>query len=130
MPAETDLSILLKELQPILNPGEFVFTSVKDAPQSAGSSPLFFFREAEGITLVLERTRADELHLSYNSVQAWITLGVSSSLEAIGLTAAVASALARAGIPCNMVAGYHHDHCFVPFEQAGKAMEVLQGLTR
>lgn len=130
MPPETDLSLLLKELHPILNPGEYVFTSVKDAIQSSDSSPLFIFREAEGMTLVMERARADELQLPYSAVQAWITLGVYSSLEAVGLTAAVSNALTRAGIPCNMVAGYHHDHCFVPIELAYRAMEVLQELTR
>jgi hypothetical protein len=54
-----------------------------------------------------------------------ITLTVFSSLEGIGLTAAVSDALTRDGIPCNMVAAYHHDHVFVPSDKAERAMAVL-----
>jgi uncharacterized protein len=43
-----------------------------------------------------------------------ITLDVHSALDGVGLTAAVAVALAAEGIPCNMIAAHHHDHVFVP----------------
>jgi hypothetical protein len=54
-----------------------------------------------------------------------ITLNVYSALDGVGLTAAVARALADLGIACNMVAGFHHDHAFVP---ATRADDALQGL--
>jgi hypothetical protein len=57
-----------------------------------------------------------------------IVLEVFSSLEGVGLTAAVASALSTHAIPCNMVAAFHHDHVFVPSDKAELAMEVLKGL--
>lgn len=59
---------------------------------------------------------------------AWITLTVHSDLQAVGLTAAVATSLADAGISCNVVAAAHHDHLFVPVESAGLAIAVLQAL--
>jgi hypothetical protein len=59
---------------------------------------------------------------------AWITLQVHSDLAAVGLTAAFSSALAQAGISCNVVAGMHHDHLFVPVDQAQQAMRSLQAL--
>lgn len=51
-----------------------------------------------------------------------------SALEAVGLTAAVALALTDAGISCNVVAGFHHDHLFVPFGRAAEAVAVLEAL--
>ena len=54
-----------------------------------------------------------------------ITLGVQSSLEAVGLTAAVAGALTAVGISANVVAAFHHDHVFVPAERAADAMARL-----
>ena len=59
---------------------------------------------------------------------AWITLRVHSDLAAVGLTAAFARALADAGIACNVVAGVHHDHLFVPADRAGDALAALRAL--
>jgi hypothetical protein len=53
---------------------------------------------------------------------------VQSDLSAVGLTAAFSSALADAGISCNVVAGVFHDHLFVPVDQATQAMLTLQAL--
>jgi uncharacterized protein len=61
-------------------------------------------------------------------VAAWITLTVHSALEAVGLTAAFSKALADVNISCNVVAGYYHDHIFVPQQDAEKAMAVLESL--
>lgn len=59
-----------------------------------------------------------------------ITLKVYSALDGVGLTAAVASALAGQGIPCNMVAAYHHDHVFVPSDKAEETMKILIALQK
>ena len=53
---------------------------------------------------------------------------VHSSLAAVGLTAALSGALASAGIPANVIAGYHHDHVLVPLDSWEDAVEVLHGL--
>lgn len=60
----------------------------------------------------------------------WLTLDVHSSLVAVGFTAAVSNALARAGIPANMIAGFHHDHILVPEDRAEEAVSCLQRLSR
>jgi hypothetical protein len=54
---------------------------------------------------------------------------VHSSLEAVGLTAAVAAVLAAAGISANLVAAFHHDHVFVPADRAGEALDRLRRLS-
>ncbi len=51
-----------------------------------------------------------------------------SDLQAVGLTAAVATALAEAGISCNVVAAAYHDHLFVPVESASQAIAALRTL--
>jgi uncharacterized protein len=61
---------------------------------------------------------------------AWLTLSVHSDLQAVGLTAAVAAALARAGVACNVIAAAHHDHLFVPLEAADAALVALNALSR
>ena len=59
---------------------------------------------------------------------AWITLGVESPLTAVGLTAAVSTALAEAGIACNVVAAMRHDHVFVPFDRAARRWRCCERL--
>jgi hypothetical protein len=87
------------------------------------------FKEEEGWTVVLNQQLADKLGLSYTYVAAWITLTIHSSLEAVGLTAAFATALGNEGISCNVVAAYYHDHIFVAKQDAERAMHTLQKLT-
>ncbi|WP_367890127.1 ACT domain-containing protein [Rhodobacter calidifons] len=54
---------------------------------------------------------------------------MQSDLAAVGLTAAFAGALGREGISCNVVAGYHHDHLFVPWDRRWDAMVALRALS-
>ena len=128
MPGETNLSKLLREMEPELNMGEFVFCTTDSSGRAAALDPLGSFREKEGVTVILPSSQADDLGLSYSMVFAWITLTVHSSLEAVGLTAAVSRALAEADIPCNVVAAFYHDHLFVPVDDAPRAMDVLMNL--
>lgn len=128
MAGESALATLLGSLAPQLNPGTYVFCSL-----AAGQAPdpqhiIGSFREAEGLSLILAQEQADRLGLDYDYVAAWISLSVHSALSAVGLTAAFAGALAAAGISCNVVAGYYHDHLFVAAADAERAMAVLRQL--
>ena len=126
---ETNLQTLLASMSPKLDDTEWVFTvvgeedAVRLTPHAVAS-----FREAEGLTLVLPQVAADDLK-RVRAPMKRITLEVPSSLEAVGLTAAVASALAEEGISANVVAAYYHDHIFVPKASADRALAVLQALT-
>ena len=123
MTGETDLTVLLSGLDARVREGEFVFATTElDLPAEAR------IVEREGTTLVLRRADAEAAGVGFEAVFAWITLEVHSSLEAVGLTAAGSSALADAGIPCNMLAGYYHDHLLVPSERAAEALELLRTL--
>ena len=124
---ETDLEVLLASLTPVLNGGSYVF--VHSVGEAGSEDAVVTVAEPEGRTLVLPRERAEFLGLPYGFVSSWITLQVHSSLEAVGLTAAVAGALAEAGISANVVAGYYHDHVFVPEGRREDAMRVLQQLS-
>ncbi|WP_446040164.1 ACT domain-containing protein [Streptomyces sp. SID1121] len=135
MSGEKDLRALLSGMRPELNPGRYVFTTVggpagSDGPAGipSGVTPVVTVAEREGLTLVVRLEEADAAGLPYDYVAGWITLRVHSALEAVGLTAAVAQELATAGVSCNVVAGFHHDHLFVPFERAAGAVALLEDL--
>ncbi|MEL6926284.1 MAG: ACT domain-containing protein [Bacteroidota bacterium] len=128
MKAETNLKRMLQQLSPVQHDGAYVFVSVPDIPELLRKHLVMHFREMEGHTLILPRTVADEHQLSYDFIAAWITLKVHSALAAVGLTAAFSTHLAKAGISCNVVAGYYHDHIFVAEADAQRAMELLENL--
>lgn len=128
MAGETSLATLLRSMSPQLNDGEYVFCSLPDRSLLQDCEVLGSFREREGLTVILARQQAERLGLGFDYVAAWITLNVHSALEAVGLTAAFAGALGNAGISCNVIAGYYHDHLFVGQADAGRAMQVLQQL--
>ncbi|EZP31445.1 ACT domain-containing protein [Pseudomonas sp. RIT288] len=128
MAGETLLTTLLRSMSPQLNAGEYVFCTLCDGQLPSGVEIVGSFREQEGLTVILERSQAEHAGFSFDYVAAWITLNVHSALEAVGLTAAFASALGKAGISCNVIAGYYHDHLFVGQADAERAMQVLRDL--
>lgn len=132
MTGEKDLKKLLKSMSPELLDGEVVFCTFPDAHYGAYPKlePLASIREAEGLTLVIQKSKADEHHLGYESVFRQITLNIHSSLDAVGLTAAFSNQLSVYGISANVIAGYYHDHIFVQSELAEKALQALLELTR
>lgn len=124
----SDLQGMLQQLQPTLHPGVYVFCTLPADADVAQLQALAIVREAEGITLVLREEDAAAAGLSALFRAAWISLQVHSDLAAVGLTAALAGALAEQGIACNIMAGVHHDHLFVPTERAADALAALQAL--
>ncbi len=125
---ESDLSLLLRGLNPVLHPGEYVFCTVDSAEMPPHCLPLATFQESEGLSLILDRNQAEKSGLAYSFPCAWITLSIHSALNAVGLTAVVSSALAEQAISCNIIAGYYHDHLFIPLDAADQALQILRNL--
>ena len=122
----TDLPHLLTSMQPKLLAGEYVFTTVSGSLiDYIDLNPIASFVEAEGLTLVLAKTVADNAALKYQGTFRQITLTVHSSLDAVGLTAAVSAKLTEYNISANVIAAFYHDHVFVPFDKAEAALTAL-----
>ncbi len=131
MSADRQLAELLRALKPVQRPGAFVFVVVGDAAAAREiDDVLTSIVKPEGAALVVPQSRADRCGLAYEFVGAWITLQVHSALDAVGLTAAVSTALATSGIPCKVLAGFHHDHLLVPSDRAQDALGILEELSR
>ncbi|UJW75042.1 ACT domain-containing protein [Rhizobium sp. SL42] len=127
----SDLSALLAGLEPMLVDGEFVYATVSPdmLADCLAMQPIGLFHEAEGLTLILPREAADAVNLEASAPLRCITITVHSSLEAVGMTAALATALTREGISANVVAAYYHDHIFVPVADAHRAIEAIRALS-
>jgi hypothetical protein len=125
MEGEINLKNILKNLNPSLNEGEYVYCTVDNIDKIPLSKILFLFKEKESITIIIKKEYAEELNLNFSYVASWITLNVHSSLSAVGLTAKFSKALSDAGISCNVVAAYFHDHIFVDEKDSVKAISTL-----
>jgi uncharacterized protein len=123
---------MIAGMTPILQPETFIFcTSTDDAVLAAAIGKSFaLVRETEGVTLVLALPDAQHFGFDTSLPMARIVLEVFSALDGIGLTAAVATALADEGISCNVIAAYHHDHIFVPKDHAEQALRILQAVQK
>jgi hypothetical protein len=122
---ETDLGLMLSTMSVVRRPGTFTYVSVTDPPPELLAVAQAIVTEEESTTLVLPVQAADATGLGVTVELAWLTLEVHSSLEAVGLTAAVSARLAACGIACNVIAGYHHDHLLVPVARADEAVDAL-----
>lgn len=124
--AVPDLSEILSNLSVRQRPGRWCVVS--GVPVPVGATAAATVAEDEGMTAVLSVGDAERLGARPEFVAAWLTLEVRSALDTVGLTAAVAGALAAEGISCNVLAGYYHDHLLVPIDQAERSIAVLNAL--
>jgi len=127
MSGERDLTRLLASLAPALDPEPYVFVGGLDVVPP-GIMPLATFREAEGLSLVVAVSMWAATGRPASAPYARLTMMVHSSLEAVGMTAAIAAALTERNISANVVAAYHHDHIFVPWDRRQEAMEAIKAL--
>lgn len=121
---------MISGMSPSVRPGRFVFVATQDKSLETQLLPraISIFREAEGVSLLVPVDDAERAGFDVSLPMCCITLNVYSSLEGVGLTAAVSGALAKEGIPCNMIAALRHDHVFVPEHLCDRAMRVLEAL--
>lgn len=132
MSGETHLSTLIASMRPVLLDESYVFACLNqsqlpllDRLQCKGT-----FLEEEGTTVIISKQQAIQFDIFYDCVFRCITLTVHSSLQAVGLTAAFANQLKQAGISANVVAGFYHDHIFVPEADARLALAALLQLAQ
>lgn len=126
----TELETLLKSMSPALHPDVYVFCTVEGAyADYAHLKPKASFYEDEGLTLLLTQSAAASAKIPFDATFKMITLTVHSSLEAVGLTAAVSAKLTEHGISANVIAAYYHDHILVQSERAADALKALSELS-
>ena len=130
MTSQRDLARLLATMTASAREGEYAFVTRASADPGLAVTASASVRETEGFTYVVPCAVADAHGLAYDFRAAWLTLDVHSALDAVGLTAAVSTALARHGIPCNVLAGFHHDHLLVAADRRDDALAVLADLAR
>lgn len=116
-------------MTPELNKGAYVSVTLTDLAKIYRWDTICEFKEKEGVTVIWEKSEANELNFQYDFIAAWITLKMYSSLMVIGLTAAFQQALTIHNISCNVVAGYFHDHIFVDRNNTERAVTVLKNLS-
>lgn len=128
-PGEKSLDKLLSTLTTVLHPKTYVFTSI-DTPRDLPplSEIQLLFRETEAVTVIITKDYAEERCINYFFPCNMITLNVTSSLEAVGFMAAIATRLAKLGMGVNPVSGFYHDHLFVPEDRAQEAVAELRKL--
>ena len=130
MSGELDLGALLRTLTTQLDNGLYVFATMSDADVPQDLIPKMCFREAEGTTLILSQSQAEAHGIAWEFPCRMITLDVHSSLDAVGFIAVIASKLAEAGMGVNPVAGFYHDHLFVPDGREDEALAILRQIAR
>ena len=127
--AMIELHEMLAALTVSVRPDRYTFvTMASPAKLKLDDSIEAVVREVEGTTVVttVDRARARGWDIGFEA--AWLTIEIHSALEAVGLTAALSAVLAEAGIPCNVLAGFHHDHLLVPPDRVDDSLAAIESL--
>jgi len=125
VPGETDLAAMLATLGVQRRPGVFTYIAVEVPTAGLIAAAHAVVKEGRLTTIVLPIDAAERAGQLATVELAWLTVTVQSSLEAVGLTAAISARLTALDIPCNVLAGYHHDHLLVPVDRVDDAVDAL-----
>jgi hypothetical protein len=127
MSMETQLPALLLGAKPEVREGVFVLVAGEVPPQLRQLGRV----TTNGVrSIILSKAEADAAGLRYPFVASWITVRIHSTVTAARLTNTVVEALQAAGIRCVVVAGFAHNHLFVPENRTEEALAVLAGVSR
>ena len=98
--------ICMSDLQPDLLIDNYVFCTFpqKKYGDLEHLSPIGFFQENEGITLVITEKMANLHNLSFEGIFKCISLKLISTLSSVGLTTKIANLLANKDISANIYA--------------------------
>jgi len=115
------------KLTPKLLDGAFEYKTIstRDFAKIGGEIPqntVAMIKESEAVTIIVPTDKTD------GEIWAWIVNTNITSLTATGITAAFSETLAKANIPCNVIAAYYHDHILVPYSMKDKAVEILKNV--
>ena len=127
MSGEMDLAVLLRSMEPVLDAAPYGY-GVVPVGGVVPDGVFAVIAEAEGMTVVAAVDLLSLAGIAFDGQWARISLTVHSALAAVGLTAAIAAALAKQGISANVVAGFYHDHVFVQWARRADAMAALNAL--
>lgn len=117
-------------LKPMLADEEHGFATIPiGSGWPSGLVPVATFAEAEGASVIALAELLKGVGIEHEAGWAKITIGADTKLDDVGVSAKIASALAEKGISANIVAAYHHDHVFVPWDRREEAMTVLTNLS-
>jgi hypothetical protein len=130
MAGSHDLKHLLSGMAPVLDAHTYVFVTLPDRAVPPDLRPRMTLQEGEGTTIIITRDAAISANLPHEFPCRMITLNVHSALDAVGFLAAVTTRLAGLGMGVNPVAGFYHDHLFVPLDRAADATAALDEMRR
>jgi len=120
---------MLAEMNPTMDDLVYVFATVTEPVDEAALQPRMLFRETEGTTLIVTQGAALANRLPGEFPCRMITLNVHSSLAGVGFLSLVSTRLAELGMGVNPVAGFYHDHLFIPLDRADEALAALHALS-
>lgn len=130
MSGETNLNKLLASMSPACDKVMYGFATLPSKDfKNLSFMPKCMFQEAQGMTVIATIDEFVDNNIECMGPFACITLTIHSSLDAVGLTAAFATALGDAKISANVVAAYYHDHIFVAWEDRDNAITTLNALS-
>lgn len=130
MAGEQNLDLLIQSMEPILHPQIYLFCTLDQNADIVDIDPIMQFREAEGRTVIVEKSKAELQQLEGDFPCRMITLNIHSALDAVGFLAAITTRLATLGMGVNPVSAFYHDHLFVPADRAEDALDALQKMTK
>lgn len=128
MSDQPTLPEVLKALKVSCDDVSYGFVSVENTQFKFEDGMIGTFQEKEGVTIIATNEYLAKNGLQPEALFAKLTVEIETSLQLVGLTAALATKLSENNIAANVISGYFHDYIFVQYEVREKALEFLNSL--
>ncbi len=125
MAGNTNLQEVLNSLEVDCDHIQYGFTTTNAGNHTDSKEIIATFWEDEGQTIVATVDFLEESKIPYDGPFAKLSIKVHTSLELVGLTAALSTKLTEEGISANVIAAYFHDHIFVQYTNKDQAIKAL-----
>ena len=125
-----DLTYLIRNMNPVLLDGEFIFCKVNiDSKKIHELEPISSIKTGKEYSIIIDKLKADKNRFGYNKIYKMVSLKLPSNHSEAEFMAVITGVFADQGIPSKVISCEEECYLFISTETIEDAVQLLHDLT-